>query len=228
MTDETKMADETKVILLQKCLEICQLFGEKCFNISVSMKGFNFTVNHGLVEKSNKTKKKYMSPSTRRRNNMRLQAFKAKKATKEGNNPTTGAPPHPNLDTPVGEDDLSDSDTDTRDDPTNLETRRVDVPLVVAVDVHPPPIPPPKKTPETPRTPPTQLQCDICGQTFGKRVGLNGHIRKKHQQIEQLDGAQNDTNETLLSEDNNMQALVTLVREAWNESRNEIWNEVWK
>ena len=108
---------------------------------------------------------------------MRLQAFKAKKATKEGNNPTTGAPPHPNLDTPVGEDDLSDRDTDTRDDPTNLETRRVDVPLVVAVDVHPPPIPSP-------------LQCDICGQTFGKRAGLNGHMRKKHERIEQIDGAQ--------------------------------------
>merc|ERR1712002_107249 len=69
------------------------------------------------------------------------------------------------------------SSINTRDDPTNLETRRVDVPLVVEVDVHPPPIPPP-------------FQCDICGQTFGKRAGLNGHMKKKHSKIEQLDSAQ--------------------------------------
>ena len=111
---------------------------------------------------------------------MRLQAFKAKKADEKTPSseeisplepPGVGGSPPGSL---PGEDD--EETIHTRDDPTNLETRRVDVPLVVAVDVHPPPIPP--------------LQCDVCGQTFGEKAGLNGHMRKKHQQIEQIDGAQ--------------------------------------
>ena len=186
MSNETKMTDETKIILLQKCLETCQLFGEKCFKISVSMEGFNFTMNHGLVEKSKKTKKKYVSPSTRRRNNMRLQAFKAKKAESDKTPSSEEISPlePPGVGgSPPGSLPGEDEEINTRDDPTNLETRRVDVPLVVAVDVHPPPIPPP-------------FQCDICGQNFGKRAGLNGHIRKKHEQIEQIDGAQSDDDDT--------------------------------
>ena len=144
MSDKTKMSDETKVILLQKCVELCQLFGEKCYSISVTMKDFNFTVNHGSVKEANK-KKKYVSPSTRRRNKMRLQAFKAKKDDQKTPSseeisplepPGVGGSPPGSL---PGEEESS---LNTRDDPTNLETRRVDVPLVVEVDVHPPPIPP--------------------------------------------------------------------------------------
>merc|ERR1712237_7413 len=111
---------------------------------------------------------------------MRLQAFKAKKDDQKTPSseeisplepPGVGGSPPGTL---PGEDEET---VNTRDDPTNLETRRVDVPLVVAVDVHPPPTPPP-------------LQCNICGQTFGKKAGLNGHLRKKHENIEQIDGAQ--------------------------------------
>ena len=77
------MADDTKVIFLQKCLEICQLFGEKSFNLSVSIGDFNFTMNHSLKKNSSEKqkKKKYVSPSTRRRNASRLSEYKARKAT---------------------------------------------------------------------------------------------------------------------------------------------------
>ena len=78
---------------------------------------------------------------------MRLQAFKAKKAaSKETPSseeisplepPGVGGSPPGSL---PGEEEHT---INTRDDPTNLETRRVDVPLVVEVDVHPPPITPP-------------------------------------------------------------------------------------
>ena len=117
-------------------------------------------------------KKKYISPSTRNRNANRLKAFKAKKAGKVLDNKVTNdkASDLNNSETTAKKDTLSDninitsedptvSDKNdeetihTRDDPTNLETRRVDVPLVVAVDVHPPPILPPKKKTRNPKNP---------------------------------------------------------------------------
>ena len=135
------MAEETKVILLQKCLEICQLFGEGNLDLSVSIGEFKFTVKHGSKNPSEKQKKKkYVSPSTRRRNASRLADFKTKKATPSSEEisplepPGVGGSPPGSL---PGEEEIN-----TRDDPTNLETRRVDVPLVVEADVHPPPIPP--------------------------------------------------------------------------------------
>ena len=71
------MAEDTKVLLLQKCFEICQLFGGKNFDLSVTIGDFNFTVKHSMKrnpsEKQEK-KRKYVSPSTRRRNASRLAA----------------------------------------------------------------------------------------------------------------------------------------------------------
>ena len=140
---------EDKNEIVWKCLEICQQFGHlRNFNFNVSIgESFNFTMNHGysINASDNKTKKrKYVSPSTRRRNASRLADFKAKKATPSSEEicplepPGVGGSPPGSL---PGEDYAE--TIHTRDDPTNLETRRVDVPLVVAVDVHPPPIPPP-------------------------------------------------------------------------------------
>ena len=61
---------------------------------------FVFSVNNRCTtstsnqRKQNKNKVKYVSPSTRRRNNLRLLAFKAKRAAKGGKSPTrSGAPP---------------------------------------------------------------------------------------------------------------------------------------
>ena len=140
------MAEETKVILLQKCLEICQLFGEGNLDLSVSIGEFKFTVKHGSKNPSEKQKKKkYVSPSTRRRNASRLANYKARKAAPSAEEVSPLEPPGVGG-SPPGSLPGEDEDNiiiDTRDDPTNLETRRVDVPLVVAVDVHPPPIPPP-------------------------------------------------------------------------------------
>ena len=138
------MTDETNILLLQKCYEICQLFGRKNLDLSVTIGDFNFTVKHGMKgntsEKIEK-KRKYASPSTRRRNAARLAAYKAKKAAPSVEEVSPLEPPGVGR-SPPGLLPGEDNKINTRDDPTNLETRRVDVPLVVAVDVHPPPIPP--------------------------------------------------------------------------------------
>ena len=139
------MAEETKVLLLQKCLDICQLFEKKDFDLSVSIGEFKFTMKHSsknLSEKQ-KNKKKYVSPSTRRRNASRLANYKARKAAPSVEEVSPLEPPGVGGSPPGSLPGEEESSLNTRDDPTNLETRRVDVPLVVAVDVHPPPIPPP-------------------------------------------------------------------------------------
>ena len=146
---------EENAFYFNKCLEMCQLFKKKRnFNFSVTFGDeFKFTMNHSNdpsedAKKETKRKKKYVSPSTKRRNTRRLEAFKAKKAARnsEPNIPSSEEnsplePPGVGRSPPgllPGEDNI-----ETRDDPTNLETRRVDVPLVVEADIHPPPIPPP-------------------------------------------------------------------------------------
>ena len=174
---------EENAFYFNKCLEMCQLFKKKrSFNFSVTFGDeFKFTMNHSNdpsedAKKETKRKKKYVSPSTKRRNTRRLEAFKAKKAARNIPSSEENSPLEP---PGVGRSPpglLPGEDNKTRDDPTNLEARRVDVPLVVEADIHPPPIPPP-------------FQCDVCGQNFGKRAGLNGHLRKKHENIEQVDGA---------------------------------------
>ena len=87
MADARKNEDNS--YYFNKCLELCQLFGGKdvFFNISVSIGTFNFTMNHGAVKEKPlnvynkmKNKKKYVSPSTRRRNASRLANYKARKA----------------------------------------------------------------------------------------------------------------------------------------------------
>ena len=142
------MEDRNEIVW--KCLEICQQFGHlKNFNFNISIgNSFNFTMNHGYSRNTsdNTTKKrKYVSPSTRRRNASRLAAYKAKRAAPSVEEvsplepPGVGGSPPGSL--PGEEKDI----INTRDDPTNLETRRVDVPLEVEADIHPPPIPPPSK-----------------------------------------------------------------------------------
>ena len=88
--------------LLGYCLDFCHLFLEKRnFLCEVTIGDtFKFRVNHSM-EKVNisekNTFKKYVSPSTRRRNHLHLLAYKAKRAAKGGNSPTrSGAPPPPN------------------------------------------------------------------------------------------------------------------------------------
>ena len=89
------MAEEEDVskLYLTHCKEICQLFVDKgvkdYFNMEVNIgKNFSFKVKHFSTEKSTSdvqpTKKKYVSPSTRRRNNLRLLAFKARRTAKGG------------------------------------------------------------------------------------------------------------------------------------------------
>ena len=104
------MASESgnDINLLNLCLDFCQNFKDKSsFNFTVNIGAFNLTVNHGRNHTSDvKTarKKEYVSPSTQRRNNLRLLAFKARKAAR-GSSPTTYWTPHPlDSDTPVGAD----------------------------------------------------------------------------------------------------------------------------
>ena len=138
------MAEEIKITYLQKCLEICQLFGEKNFDLSVTIGEFNFTMKHSLGKNpSEKQKKKYVSPSTRRRNASRLANYKARKAAPSVEEVSPLEPPGVGGSPPGSLPGEEEDTINTRDDPTNLETRRVDVPLVVEADVHPPPIPPP-------------------------------------------------------------------------------------
>ena len=158
-------ASNENCLYLQKCMEICQLFvseddknNKKDFFFNLDIKNvFRLTVNHSNQKNKHddkaakaKNTRKYVSPSNRRRNATRLAAFKAKKANAMNNSgktpsseeisplepPGVGGSPPGSL---PGEDEKT---IKTRDDPTNLETRRVDVPLVGGVDVHPPPIPP--------------------------------------------------------------------------------------
>ena len=78
-------------------------------------------------------KKKYVSPSTKRRNKRRLEAFLIRKG-------------------------------------------------------HQPAAPPTPLTPQEGGERETPLQCDICDKTFGRITGLNGHLRRNHPAIPQLDG----------------------------------------
>ena len=99
------MAGEEDVnsVYLTKCMDFCQLFGDgqKKFFFNVAI-GDNFAlrVTHSGVlvntsdKNTKKNKKKYVSPSTRRRNNLRLLAFKARRAANGGCSSTQpGAPP---------------------------------------------------------------------------------------------------------------------------------------
>ena len=80
--DSENVCDERRY--LELCLEFAGRFGNNFLNFSVKIgPNFNFTVNHGRVMEP-KTKRKYVSPSTRRRNNLRLLAFKARRAAKGG------------------------------------------------------------------------------------------------------------------------------------------------
>ena len=82
--------------LLKSCMDFCLLFKDaNNFNLRVNISDFSFAMNHGysgrktgdIVPKTKK--KKYKSPSTKRRNDLRLEAFKAKKRTAKG-----GCSPH--------------------------------------------------------------------------------------------------------------------------------------
>ena len=67
--------------------------------MDVKIGDFHFRVKHFEDDKTASVKnhkKKYVSPSTQRRNVLRLEAFKAKKAAIEGKSPTrSGAAPPP-------------------------------------------------------------------------------------------------------------------------------------
>ena len=96
MADVSEPEDNT--FYFKKCLELCQLFGEKkgTFNFSVTIgETFKFIMNHGskISSENHHKKKKYVSPSTKRRNNLCLLAFKARKAARGNSLTTSGAPP---------------------------------------------------------------------------------------------------------------------------------------
>ena len=97
--------------LLKTCLDFSQLFVDKknfCLNVKIG-RNFKLRVNHSNIKNNSSdvdktSKKKYVSPSTRRRNNLRLLAFKARRAAKGGCSPQQPvAPlPHPTPDRPGG------------------------------------------------------------------------------------------------------------------------------
>ena len=88
---------DRKTFLFNQCLAYSSNFDEDApFSFYVKIDGFEFSVKHRrLTHNLKKTKVKYVSPSTRRRNNFRLLAFKAKKAAKRGKGPTRSGPPPP-------------------------------------------------------------------------------------------------------------------------------------
>ena len=92
--------------LFTGCMELARQLGDRnaSFVISVKLDEDTFFVKSkkgGPLNQCDgvKTKKKYVSPSTRRRNNLRLLAFKARRAANGGCSSTQpGAPPpHPQL-----------------------------------------------------------------------------------------------------------------------------------
>ena len=93
-------SDSQNVDLLKISLDFCRQFKEKStFFFKISIDNFELTMKHGLdkknfSEKSTK-KKKYVSPSTRRRNNLRLLAFKARRTAKGGCSPKQPVDPSP-------------------------------------------------------------------------------------------------------------------------------------
>ena len=75
--------------LLEKCVSLAHFLATKSntFYFSVNAGTFKFAVNYGYSKYSDvvkNKKKKYKSPSTKRRNDLRLEAFKAKKRTAKG------------------------------------------------------------------------------------------------------------------------------------------------
>ena len=93
--------------LLTKCLNFCKLIGSKgtYFHLSVTIgRDFTFSMKHGKLDKISKstatenttTKKKYVSPSTRMRNQRRLQSFWKRKWGETTHSPKHS---HPSLDT---------------------------------------------------------------------------------------------------------------------------------
>ena len=86
---------DQKLSYLTNCMELCWLFGDISYNISVNIGcEFSFTVNHGWGNKQlqSQKRKKYVSPSTRRRNFCHLMDYKAKK-TGKGSELPPGMPP---------------------------------------------------------------------------------------------------------------------------------------
>ena len=85
--------------LLNLCLEYCQQFNNKSsFNFLIKFGALDLTVKHSEIKETSagKTvKKKYTSPSTKRRNAARLFAFKAKRAEMGGRGPTRSGDPPP-------------------------------------------------------------------------------------------------------------------------------------
>ena len=96
-----------EALLFNRCLDLSKQLGESSASFVISIKlgrnSFFVTSKKGAQKYSeNVTKgKKYISPFTRRRNNLRLLAFKARRSAKGGCSPNQPvAPPPLNSDRP--------------------------------------------------------------------------------------------------------------------------------
>ena len=144
--------------ILDKSLDIFKVFNsdmkDKPFFFNINIKDtFKLTVNYGdskdtIDDKIKKTvKKTYKSPSTKRRNAKRLAIYKAKKAGNKDTNKVINSDTELYVeDTTISDNQTNTNSDKTGDEPTHLDaSRRVDVPLEVVVDVHPPPKTPPSQ-----------------------------------------------------------------------------------
>ena len=100
MADESMDEEEDyNSIYLRRCMEFTNNFRSDKGNFFLNIKigdYFSFRVNYSKVNSDNVPKnKKYVSPSTRRRNNLHLLAFKARRAAKGGCSPNQPVAPPP-------------------------------------------------------------------------------------------------------------------------------------
>ena len=190
--------------LAQKCLEFSNQFKYSShFNFSVNFDTFSFTVTHSKSRKSDEEtqgRKKYVSPSNRRRNQQRLKAFLEKKAQHCEDTPSS----------------VEDAKLDTsQSSPSNTTSNNVNISNVVSNTN--------SNTTSTQLSPAaantenivtyteedfikkikTKFTCDICGIHFDKSKNLKKHNNKYHHDfapIDQMDGntslVENSTNIT--------------------------------
>ena len=193
--------------LAQKCMDFTNQFKHSShFNFSVNFDTFSFTVTHSKSRKGTEEtqrKKKYVSPSNRRRDQRRLKAFLEKKAQHCGT-------------TPSSEEDakLDTSQSSTSGSTTSPEEQ-------AKLDTSQPPSSPSTTSniashnvsntaPNTTQLSPitantlnivtytqedlnkrTKHTCDTCGIHFDKSKNLKRHNKKHHQDtitMEQIDG----------------------------------------
>ena len=108
--------EEDYTELVAKCIEFTNQFKTSSnFNFSMKFNNFSFTVNHSKQE--TQRKEKYVSPSNKRRNQWRLEAFLERKRAKH-----CGSTPSPSSeDAKLDTSQASNTELDTTPDTSTIQ-----------------------------------------------------------------------------------------------------------